>query len=1037
MDNTALPLQILTASAGSGKTHALVERILSICLKKEKGHTEIRHILALTFTNKAANEMKERILMWLQEFTHQDYQQSTKLNELRKKLSVQGVEVDLLTLHSRSVLLLQYILHNYSAINISTIDKFNAKIVKSFSQELGLAHQFNLEIDAAPFVLEAVDSLINEVGVNPQLSFVLLDYLRYNQDEQKHTSLPKLLFDKSKEFINDVNYQGLKDNEAFNWTAYDATRTQLRDKIKSLNLTIETTKAELTDLINERNFSAEDFDGRTYSIFNWVKKLESNKFDTNKTIQRFLSGEPLAHKKATAVVKQKLEEIEDRVRHLAHTLIEAHTNKEELKFILKEILPLVIFKEIERKIKQIEDENDIVLLSKFNTLIYENLKDEPSQFIYEKIGTKFHHFFVDEFQDTSLMQWLNLVPLKHNAISSSGHSFTLIGDPKQSIYGFRGGDSQLMIDLIAEAEKNQKTSYVNKLKNNYRSAKNVVLFNNDLYKRISALLLDVSHREMFSDAVQEHVSQEEGRVRLFYSNTKGIAAKDEFLSQMQKDIQQCLHDGYTLSDITILLRSNSDIRYFAQALGKMLIIENGTETYISTLSDQGLTLDLSSTILALIEYLQWELQPQKTENLINFLYYLNQTGKLDFKDFTQETLHILNLTDKHSILKYLREHHDIELPLYIKPSIALYSTIESLLHKLSVPGVETIYILNFLETVYNFSQARSANFQDLISYWQEEAHKVSIKASESINAIRLMTIHAAKGLEFPVVFIPYMGPTKKTPFDWYPIEEFPGLKSVRVNKLPFPLSSPHQQAFQEKLATRKDLEELCVLYVATTRAVSQLHLYIEKESKTEGSENLKKNLRQWYPPTGDLYEVAGTLELDQRAKGRKETDVQKIQLTTNKYSKVSNVRIATPSKSYQARNESVRIGLLMHEILEKTTGPENIASTLKRYALEGIITTIEKETIEKRILSLFENHPELLSLHLKFPNRVEQEVLLQTPDTKTVLRMDRVVETPEGIIIIDYKTGSPKPHHERQMTAYKESLENIGLKVLSTKLIYL
>ena len=262
-------------------------------------------------------------------------------------------------------------------------------------------------------------------------------------------------------------------------------------------------------------------------------------------------------------------------------------------------------------------------------MINENLKNEPSSFIYEKVGSQFQHYFFDEFQDTSELQWQNFVPLRDHSVSTDGTSFTLVGDPKQSIYRFRGGESKLMLDIINKKEISPKEAELLVLKDNWRSAKNIVAFNNELY-RFHSNDLEEEHKNIFgTDAEQNSKSKIEGRVKV---NLIENLTKEDFYNdvsdRMQKDIQECLDNGFRFSDITILCRGNFDIFSYSQKLGNLKVNYRGEETNIKTISDKGLTLELSNTLQAVIYFLRWETNPKNKPHLIMLMFYLNRLGRI-------------------------------------------------------------------------------------------------------------------------------------------------------------------------------------------------------------------------------------------------------------------------------------------------------------------------------------------------------------------------------------------------------------------------
>ncbi len=441
---------VINASAGSGKTYSLIKNLLKICLRNNRPEV-IRNILALTFTNKAANEMKERILSWLGDFTSDRYMDIQALTDIQNELKSEGIHLTIDDLHYRSKNLLDYILHHYSALNISTIDKFNTRLIRSFAYELGLPQNFNLEIDAAPFLLEAVDQTLDKIGDNDQLSEAFMDYINYNLDNQKRENLPKTLFDTAKNFNNDIHYFTLEKNKNFDWTAYSDEKEKLRKEIKQLLKDSKEKALSSIELIKSRDLSVEDFSGgKVNSIAVFFEKYlntETPPLPTN--------GEEKALENYEKLTSAKSKNRADDVAAILPILLDNrkkiilnYLDIEKKKKIHMALLPLKVNKEIQDQLKFIEDENDLLMLSRFNVLINEQLRNEPSAFIYEKVGEQYQHYFFDEFQDTSFLQWQNFLPLRDHILSEESTSFTLVGDPKQSIYRFRGGEAQLMLDII-------------------------------------------------------------------------------------------------------------------------------------------------------------------------------------------------------------------------------------------------------------------------------------------------------------------------------------------------------------------------------------------------------------------------------------------------------------------------------------------------------------------------------------------------------------------------------------------------------------
>ena len=1044
---------VINASAGSGKTYTLVQRLLMICLRYPNQPDAIRTVIALTFTNKAANEMKERILFYLGEFVKDNYSENQDLKNIQEALAEQGYRISLDDLQLRSQKVLDYILHHYSTLNIGTIDKFNSRLVKSFSYELGLAQNFNLEIQPEPYLIEAVDKMLDEIGEEQTVSEAFMDFVNYNLDNNERVNLNQTLYSSAKKFVNDIHYKPLQDNKDFEWKAYENKKNELRETIKRLKSeSLELTKRAL-ELIKSRDIEIEDFASGKNGIGGFfVNMLEFHNIKDKKfpfptasedsKIETFLKG-------ASAKGKHKQSEIADILPQLIswrREIIDLYIDSQKKERILQAILPLKVNADIQKKLMEIEEENDLVLLSKFNIIINENLRNEPSAFIYEKVGTQFQHYFFDEFQDTSVMQWQNFLPLRDNSITSDNTSFTIVGDPKQSIYRFRGGESKLMLDIISGEETTPKKAIAEHLKFNWRSAKNIVDFNNRLYDFMSQNLSE-EHQKIFGEnAIQGAQSKLDGRVKVhLLENSVKAVFYEETSQKMQQDIQECLDNGFTFSDITILCRGNNDIFNYSQLLGNLKVNYNGKETYIKTISEKGLTLDLSFTIKALIEFLKWEINPKNRQFLVKMMYFLNVSGRIKMNDFTSEIKTILSLESKKDIENYINAHYQIKLVQNDVPQLNLYNFIEYYIQEFSVENKEIDFLLNFLEMLFNYTQNAGATLKEFLKFWDDEASKISIQASENIDAVQIMTIHKAKGLEFPVVFIPMENKNNDKKFsEWYDLNSEDELKTVILNQF-----SPELENYDEDLAQfnfensyRNKIDRFCIQYVATTRPVEQLFFYIEKPSKSSNNLELYDFVTQFQPSENgeslesfDIFPVSDLKK--QKKKEKKDYQSENINSISQQTEKVSNIEIATTSKNYQNRVEHVRMGIFTHEILSQIKTKKDVTKVLNSYLLEGKITNEEKTSILERIENVLNdaNYSVYFTENLKIIN--EREMFATENEQSKTYRPDRLVETKDGFIIIDFKTGEEKEKDQKQVETYKNKLEQFGKKVVKTDVIYI
>ncbi|WP_394349982.1 UvrD-helicase domain-containing protein [Chryseobacterium vaccae] len=1040
---------VINASAGSGKTYALVQRLLMICLRYPNQQQSIRNILALTFTNKAANEMKERILSWLGNFTADNFADNADLKNIQLAFEAEGLKITLDELHIRSKKLLDYVLHNYSTLNIGTIDRFNSRLVRSFSYELGLAKNFNLEIEAEPFLIEAVDKMLDQIGENDAISNSFMDYVDYSLENNERINLNKNLYDSAKEFVKDIHYEHLKSNKDFDDTNYENIKNTLRKEIvqnkkKSAELAEESVK-----LFRSRNIEIEDFaQGKngiggffTKVIDFYQQKRPGFPFPTTQeesVVNNYRKGASSKSKNKEPEIFEILDQL--LANRMQLILLYIETQKKEK--ILSALLPLKVNKDIQDELRKIEEENDLVLLSKFNILINENLRNEPSAFIYEKVGSQFQHYFFDEFQDTSELQWQNFVPLRDHSVSTEYTSFTLVGDPKQSIYRFRGGESKLMLDIINKKEFAPRQADLLVLKDNWRSAKNIVQFNNELY-RYHSEGLEEEHQNIFgTDAEQNPKSKIDGRVKVnLIENLTNEDFYNDTSERMRKDIQESLDNGFKFSDITILCRGNFDIFSYSQKLGNLKVNYLGEETNIKTISDKGLTLELSNTLKAVIEFLRWEINPKNRTNLIMLMYYLNTLGRIHMADFTLEMKEILEIEKHEDILQFIQIKYTLKLKQDHFPRFNLYNFVEYYINEFSVENKETDFLLNFLEMLFNFTQNAGASTKEFLKYWDEEASAYTIQASENIDAVQIMTIHKSKGLEFPIVFIPMMNKNRDGEFtNWFDTQNDDALKSVNINQFSKTLEVYDEEIekFNKKNSYKNLIDRLCLQYVATTRPVEQLFFYLQKANKTSNNLELLeffngKNTNQ--ADEFDLYETTPE-GLKKHSKDKissfKTKDIQHLK---NVNEKSTSIKIATPSKNYQVRNEKVRIGLFVHELLSKINTKKDTAKVLERYVMEGQITVEEKNEIEETLLHIIEKYAEFFDESWQVIN--EKDIMISENGESHLFRPDRILKNDKGYIIVDFKTGEPTEKDQLQIEGYRNILEKLGRKVLKIQLIYL
>ncbi len=436
-------INLYDASAGSGKTYTLVKEIVTILLQSPKPDA-FKNVLAVTFTNKAANEMKERILEDLHEFSSDQYASSTKLQDI-----AQDLNVDIDVLHERSKAILSSILHNYSQFAISTIDKFNLRLMRSFAADLGLSMNFDVEMNVEELLNESVDIMFSQLEEDGTLTQILSELALDNLTNDKYWDLSRDMVGNAKllmkdQFLNEIDKLKNIPLEDFN-----DFRQELGDRLKKIEKQLKSNAKQVLNEVENLGLSEGDFyGGANKAIVKFFQKhANGNLAFPTTTHEEVIEEEKYTSGKANADAKAKIEAYFPTLKSRYYESLELLIERNFWEKIYSTSKPFTVFNEIDKVVDEIKMDNNLLLISDFNEILSKNLKKQSVDFIYERIGNRFENYFVDEFQDTSRLQWENLTPLLDNALAQDD-TVMIVGDPKQSIYRFKGGDTNLMLELM-------------------------------------------------------------------------------------------------------------------------------------------------------------------------------------------------------------------------------------------------------------------------------------------------------------------------------------------------------------------------------------------------------------------------------------------------------------------------------------------------------------------------------------------------------------------------------------------------------------
>jgi ATP-dependent exoDNAse (exonuclease V) beta subunit len=493
--------KIYSASAGSGKTYQLTKAYLKLILSPSSKQ-KYRELLAITFTNKAVAEMKQRILESLYAFSLNKKPQD-KIALFEDMLQELNLTPDELSLKAKKVL--KELLHNYAFFEISTIDKFTHKIIRTFARDLKISQGFDVVLDTDALLEESIGRLLNRAGEDKTLTKVLLDFSIEKIEDDKSWNIAYDLFEIGKLLFQENHSAHLKIISGNEIKEFIKLQKSLKSKIQKSDSAIKSLANEALELISKNELEFTDFTRSSFPKFMKGIAENNSKIDFTAAWKQNFDTNPLYNKTSPDAVKSKLDALHSQFSILFTKIKEHHCELSFLKNCYKNVVPLTLLNEIAKEVAQLQKEKDILPISEFNSIIAKEIKNQPVPFIYERLGEKYRHYFIDEFQDTSQTQWQNLIPLIGNAIESENErgergSLLLVGDAKQAIYRWRGGRAEQFLNLI-----NLKTNpfvlepIVENLDANWRSKEEIVNFNNSFFTFSAKKLSKLEYKTLFEE----------------------------------------------------------------------------------------------------------------------------------------------------------------------------------------------------------------------------------------------------------------------------------------------------------------------------------------------------------------------------------------------------------------------------------------------------------------------------------------------------------------------------------------------------------
>jgi len=1039
-------LKIYRSSAGSGKTYTLVKEYISILLNS-RDPLLFRKILAITFTNKAANEMKERVLETVKELSTgelsnlmQDYTKVTLLspNQIAK----------------RSQTIFQYILHHYGEFNILTIDKFIHRIIRSFTRELGLAMNFELESDVELFVARSIEMLLSEVGVDKNLTKYLIQFSEHLIENSEKGDVEKKLIRLSQVLQKEEGKEALKELEEVDLSFFIEIQKKVKLKIKKLKIEIEKLAKETISLIEEQGIGVFDLAGgkngfgKMYIAFSNQKIEQVN---VSETMLKRLEDDVWYGKTTKAYIKNTIDSIHTELVDKTTTLVKLYKEYMKQRTFDRNFIGFSLLNSIYKLLQSIKQESNIVFLNDFNEIISNVVQNEPAPFIYEKIGNRYHYFLIDEFQDTSKLQWNNLVPLVYDSLSN-GYKNLIVGDAKQAIYRWRGGDVNQFIDLPEVKGEfhdlyaiNQTFKHAGKVENledNWRSYKSIVEFNNWLFSSWAEQSDAEVIKKIYQGVKQNVKKEKEGLVSYQLLEGDKEELEEIRLDLMLEYIEECKTDGFDYSDIAILVKTNKKGKLVASFL---------TEKGMSVVSADSIVLSSSAEVQFVIAFFETIINPRNEHAILRCLQYLEKEKHLsevhekwripnaekpqysvsiDFEGFLTEKYPQFEIT-------YFEA-----LNLYDK-TVYLYETFE--LNRFDA------YLDQLLNTIQNYTKRNTSSLQEFVAYFEDNKDRIPVNTGGNSEAIQISTIHKSKGLQYPVVIMPFADWKNKnsmfTDYTWIKTE---GIIDYDIPRYVVPLSENALKYYNLENIYKKENQEIIldninVFYVAFTRPEKRMYVIAQKPKENKYRKetipsvyvqiiNLIKTHENYNEEEGRL--VLGKREKEEKSKKEKKE--------ATKY-KGPNVKTWRNDLALSLDKNALELelkeldereyGKAVHYIWSNISTPDDLTEAVEKAVVRGILPLYLKNEVERSIAECLQLEQVKTWFELKNAEVLNEMAIVS--ETGQSYRPDKVILSENQTVVIDYKTGNARKSHQKQIIEYSDLLKEMGYENLKLYLLYM
>lgn len=999
--------------------------------------------------------MKDRILHYLHDFANDKSQDLAA--EIIEQLGQEGFKLPTAELKRKSAEILSLLLHRYSEFSISTIDAFFQRVIRSFTRETGLLGNFRLEVENDLVLEEVISLLMDELSHDDQLRKWVLDFSEEKLEEGENWDIRRLLLDFAS-LIKDESFKKIED-EVLRVTAnkdfFNSFRNKLNDSIYPFENHIKQKVDQFLNEFKEMGLSVSDFKhGTIGSVYTYINNLSKKEIALPKVRVRAALEDADEWPQAKSphydlILQTARKRWQPQLSALVKFLEQNYTSYRSAKAAAKNLYSFGLLADIIKIQKRYLSEENLMLLSDAPKFLSVLMREQDTSFIYEKVGSFYRHYLIDEFQDTSGLQWGNLLPLLQNGIAQNYKSL-IVGDIKQSIYRWRGGDLSILQQKVKNDISELQTA-THTLDTNYRSDANIVKFNNDIFKTAAELISKQINDEFpcqaYKDAEQnEYINPENGYVNIQFLNAKSEeksfseAALDR-LPNLFEDLQS---KGVNIQDIAFLVRDNKDGQKIAARFFEHKANADTTKFKYDVVSSESLVLYRAPCIVVLINALQVIADPNDLIARANLAYEYQ-------KIWPTQTVVDLNEIFADSKTKSFSKWTPAAFVYqrdYLS-ALSLFEMVENLIHLFNLGQLpdEIIYIQSFQDLVQEFTQREKSDLASFLEWWELNKEKKSIQVAGGIEAAQIITIHRAKGLQFKYVIIPFLnwelGHGSKGPLLWVQSHRSPfkeaGFIPVKYTKDLADTFFEEQYAEENR---RIQLDNLNLLYVAFTRAEKGLIALAPQGDKSDAknvgqlvlncvkaNEKLSAQFRE-----NEQQLLIGSI-IPSSPKAREHHVVSLKNYTVTQWR--DRLAIRKRGADYfqpSEKREKVNHGILVHSILAKINSRQSWQDEWKAMVSTGELAQ-EVCVVAEKALRWLINEPKLAPLFdPQNAHKTEVALFLQNGEER---RIDRISFSSKQVWLLDYKTGEESSADSDQVKEYVEVLSKMGYQCMGAYLAYL